>query len=152
MQSMNRPKLLKLYEDDLKNKPYFTMEINVRWEEMDINGHINYANYLNYYGEARFHALGPEIFLALRKENIGAVVYKAELEFIKELFHPDTVHIVTWVDSSISKTRTSIGQRIYSVSSNQLISSALFYVIFMDTTRRKPVRTPLTIAEKFGLK
>ena len=145
-------KIKKLYENRLKDILYFTTDISVRWEEMDVNGHINYAAYLDYYSEARIEAVGQELFLSLRAEGIGPAIYKAELDFVSELFHPDRVHIVTYVDESIGKTRVSVMQEMYSHNKKTLISKARFFAIFMNSKNRRPVRMPEPIREKFGLK
>ena len=149
---MEKQGIHQLYPEETKEKIISTMEIPVRWEELDINGHVNYSNYLNYYSEARIHTIGEELFNTLRAEGIGPVIYKAELDFIKELFYPDTVHIVTWLDRSISPTRVSIRQNMYSLNHHMLISSALFYAIFMKLENRRPVRPPKELIEKYNLK
>lgn len=142
----------KLYEDELSTKQYFTYEVFVRWDEMDVNGHVNYASYMSYYSEARIESMGQEDFKNLRDQGMGPVIYKAEIDYHKELFHPDKVHVVTWIDKSVSRTRMIIAQRIYSVNRLELISSANFHVIFMDVHKRKPVQLPLDLRQKFGLK
>lgn len=144
--------LKKLYQDELSQKQYFSCELPVRWDEMDVNGHVNYANYMNYYSEARIESMGQEDFKKLRDQGIGPVIYKAEIDYHKELFHPDSVHVLTWIDESVSRTRMIIAQRIYSINRKELISSAKFYVIFMDIHKRKPVQLPVYLREKFGLK
>lgn len=141
-----------LYQDELNDKQYFTTELKIRWDEMDMNGHIYYGNYMDYYSEARFEAMGRKTLEDLRKENIGPVIYRAELDYNKELFHPDTIHIVTWIEESISKTRVAVGQRIYSMDKQVLISSAKFYTIFMDINKHRPVAVPNVFREKFNLK
>lgn len=141
-----------LYKEELADKEYFTCELPVRWDEMDVNGHVNYGNYMDYYSEARIEAMGQEAFKDLREKGIGPAIYRAEVDFRKELFHPDSVHMVTWIEESISKTRVVVGQRIYSVSRKELIASAKFYSIFMDVHKRRPVAMPDIFRKKFGLK
>jgi acyl-CoA thioester hydrolase len=140
-----------LYPEELKNKKFFTTEINVRWEEMDINGHINYACYMDYYSEARIEAVGQDVFKSLREKGMGPVIYKAEIDFIKELFHPDRIHIVTWMDELIGKTRVSLRQDIYSTGRKELISKSKFHAIFMDLKSRRPVRMPEELKKHFEL-
>lgn len=138
-------------EGELQGRPFFTTDIKVRWEEMDVNGHVNYASYMDYYSEARIEAVGQEFLRELRDQGFGPAVYKADVDYVKELFHPDTVHIVTWLDEMISKTRISIRQNMYSMENKELISKAKFNAIFMDLKRRKPVRMPDELKRKFGL-
>lgn len=141
-----------LYQDELSGKECFTTEMKLRWNEMDMNGHIYYGSYMNYYSEARFEAMGKEALEDLQKRNIGPVIYRAELDYTKELLHPDNIHIVTWVEEPTSKTRVVIGQRIYSIKKQVLVSSAKFYIIFMDINKRRPVAIPNIFREKFSLK
>lgn len=139
------------YNKELADKQLFTFDISVRWEEMDINGHVNYANYLNYYSEARIAAMGHETLLDLQSAKVGPVVYKAEIDFANELKHPDTAHVVTWLDETVGKTRVRVAQQIYSLGEQKLISAAKFLIIFMNLHTRKPVRMPEVLKKKFNL-
>jgi len=147
----NKTQLEILYSDKLKGKRFFTSDFKIRWNEMDLNGHINYANYLDYYSEARLEAMGHDTFNVLNQQGLGPVVYKAELDFIKELRHPDTAHIVTWVDQTIGKTRVAVNQQIYSTDKITLVSAARFLIFFMDVNKRKPVPMPDILKKKFDL-
>ena len=140
-----------LYPEDLKNQKYFTTEINVRWEEMDVNGHINYACYMDYYSEARIEAVGQGVFKGLREKGIGPAIYKAEIDFVRELFHPDRIHIVTWIDELIGKTRVAIRQDLYSTGRRELVSKSKFHAIFMDLKSRRPVRMPEELKKHFDV-
>lgn len=140
-----------LYPKELKDRPYFTTDINVRWEEMDINGHINYAVYLDYFSEGRLDAIGNDLVASLRQENIGPVIYKIEVEYLKEMHHPDAAHIVTWIEKVESKTRIQVRQNIYSKRSGKLVSKGTFHSVFMDTAKRRPTRIPDAIIARFKL-
>lgn len=140
--------LKKLYKGELKGKPFFTSDFVLRWDEMDVNGHVYYANYLNFFSEARIETVGVEIFADLREQGIGPVVYRAELDFVKEVSHPDNLHVVTCLDGRIGKTRIALTQLMYSVKENSLVAKAKFYAIFINTKTRKPIKVPEAIIKR----
>lgn len=133
------------YPEQIDGKAWFTTELPVRWDEMDANGHVNYARYFDYYSEARVDAAGKGVFRELREQQIGPAIYRAEIDYAKELHHPDTIHILTWLDERIGRTRLSIRQNIYSVTSGELVSQAKFYAIFMNLKTRRPIRVPAVL-------
>ena len=132
-----------------KNQKIFTLEINPRWDEMDANGHINYMVYLSYFSEARLMALGQDVLMNLKKQNIGPFIYRTEVDYKKELRYPENIFINTWIGETIGKTRSIIDQEIYTVGSNSLVSKARFYATFVDLIRRRPVALPEALIERF---
>jgi len=140
-----------IFAEAAGGKPYYVTDINVRWEEMDVNAHVNYAVYLDYFSEGRLEAIGHDLVSELRRENIGPVIYKIEVEYLLEMHHPDTAHVVTWIGEVESNTRVAVRQNIYSKTSGKLVTRGTFHAIFMNTAKRKPTRIPDVIVEKFGL-
>jgi acyl-CoA thioester hydrolase len=58
--------------------------IQVYYEDTDHSGVVYHANYLKYFERAREHMLGIDELVALyRTQNVGFVVYKADLTYQK---------------------------------------------------------------------
>jgi len=152
VENIKESPLYELYPKDISKFRYFTTNINVRWDEMDSNSHINYARYMDYFSEARFMALGTDVLTNLKKRSIGPVIYKADIDYINELIHPNAINILTWMDELLGKTRCSISQNIYSITENKIIAKAKFKAIFMDLNKRRPVKLPIELIDRFLIK
>ena len=64
--------------------PAHKYPIQVYYEDTDHSGVVYHANYLKYFERAREHMLGIEDLVALyRTQNVGFVVYKADLTYQK---------------------------------------------------------------------
>ncbi len=74
--------------------------VQIYYEDTDFSGVVYHANYLRFFERAREHLLGPRALVNLfRDENIGFVVYKANLTYRAGAKHGDELEI---------RTRTSL--------------------------------------------
>ncbi|MDX1958044.1 MAG: acyl-CoA thioesterase [Leptospiraceae bacterium] len=119
----------------------YSLEIRVRWNELDSNNHVNNSYYFNYFDEARMTALDEMGFglASMRDKDIGPAIYKAELEFQKPLHHPESVIVDTHFENTI-KFRSECVQTIYRKSDNGIVCKARFYCLFIRISTAKPFR------------
>lgn len=120
-------------------------EIPVLWSQLDSNGHVNNGVYQFYFDEARMKALEERGFALseMRKEKIGPVMYRSELDYKKQLHHPDTVLIKTYI-KKMEKARGVMVQELYRKSDGELVCYAEFHCIFMDFAKNRPWKIPET--------
>lgn len=72
--------------------------VQIYYEDTDFSGVVYHANYLKYFERAREHLIGVEELVRLFKEDdVGFVVYKANLTFREGAVHGDTLEIRTTV-------------------------------------------------------
>lgn len=91
----------------------YEFPIQVYYEDTDHSGVVYHANYLKYFERAREHMLGIEDLVALyRSENIGFVVYKADLTYQKGAVFGDKLTIRSTVIQE-SPYRLLFDQRAY---------------------------------------
>ena len=117
----------------------FECRIKVRWNEMDSNGHVNNMYYQSYFDQARievFEKVGLDME-EMRERGIGPVIYKTELDYKKELKHPDTAIITSSIEV-FKKTRGIIHQIIHSGRSGEEVCVARFHGMFMNLKRMRP--------------
>jgi acyl-CoA thioester hydrolase len=121
----------------------FETKLNVRWTEMDANGHVSNMYYQSYFDQARmnaFAACGVDLAY-LREHNVGPVIFHAELEYRKELFFPDTALIYTY-GLKVERSRGRLRQVLVSERSGQVVCVGTFDGIFMDLVRKRPTFFP----------
>ena len=115
--------------------------------ECDIYGHLNNANYLHLYEEARADAL-EQMNMPIRKlADIGFHIYltNIEINFVKGLSLESTVTIKSRIDSMNRLTSIWI-QEIYNTK-EELCNKAIVKGAFVKDG--KPVRLPKDLYEKF---
>jgi len=85
----------------------------MRWGDLDAQGHINNAAYLDYLQEGRvdFLVSGPEVMQALLQT--GVLVVSHQVEYLRPIqFSPEPLRIDLWVDA-MGASRFSIGYDVF---------------------------------------
>ena len=93
-------------------QPYL-FECPIRWGDLDAQGHINNAAYLDYLQEARVHFLltGPPVMEELL--DSGVLVVSHQVEYLRPIgFSDRSLKIKLWVDS-VGGSRFTIGYEVF---------------------------------------
>ncbi len=116
------------------------MEIEVRWDEMDANQHVNNKVYQSYMDEARVRAMQEKSvdFVSLRENKIGPVITRVEIDYKTPLHHPDSVTIESWLEN-IAKYRSEFVQTMTRNSDGKLVCQARTFWTFLNLERGRPV-------------
>lgn len=115
-------------------------EIEVRWDEMDANHHVNNKVYQSYFDEARVRAMTEKgvDFAALRAMHIGPVITRTVIDYRNPLHHPDVADIESWLEN-IEKYRSEFVQEIRRKSDGKLVCQARTFWTFLNLERGRPV-------------
>src|SRR5579875_2472288 len=116
--------------------------IPVRCTEIDVNGHVNNAKYLEYYEWGREdwyeqHGLPYDV---LHEAGVVTVVARAEVDYRVAAKQNDLLQITSWVHK-IGNTSFRMRQRIVRDDST-LISEAVFVIVTTDPATGKSVKVP----------
>ncbi len=92
-------------------------ELDLPWNEMDISGFVNHANYLKYFEYSRMKYFSLIDFMNY-VDGLGPIMRKIKsLKYIKPLKYPDKLHIGTKISlASINSSKFDIEHIIYSTS------------------------------------
>jgi acyl-CoA thioester hydrolase len=117
----------------------------IRWSDLDANGHVNYAVYIDAAGDLRYrffieHGFPPEKFSEL---GIGPVYTTIHAEFFREVRMGETVTI-TYVLSGLSPSgvRWKVHHGILKSNGKKAVSLEIEGTILNLTTRRPALPTP----------
>ncbi|MFO1525049.1 MAG: acyl-CoA thioesterase [Turneriella sp.] len=115
-------------------------EIQVRWDEMDANQHVNNKVYQSYFDEARVQAMCEKgvNFAALRSRHIGPVITRTEIDYKHPLHHPDIAVVESWLEN-IGKFRSEFVQSLTRKSDGKVVCEARTFWTFMNLERMRPV-------------
>ena len=123
----------------------------VRWSDLDANGHVNYAAYINAAGDLRYRYFIERGFPPERFEQIGiGPVYLAvHARFLREVRMGETI-TVTYAMSGLSPSGTSwnVHHDVFKSNAKKAVSIDIEGTMFHMATR-KPVAPPPEMLEIF---
>ncbi len=122
--------------------------VKVRYAETDQMGVVHHGNYAKYFEMARIdwlEALGIS-YKTMEKQGVMLPVYEMSTRFIKPARFDDLLKVET-------RLRELPGVKItfdYSIFNNEeeLITTAVTSLVFMDSHSRKVIRCPQNILDK----
>lgn len=120
--------------------PVRSITLSLRWGDMDALGHANNTVYFRFFEEARmdwFTSLG----LGGNDEATGPVIISTSATFIKEIRHPATIEVKTYV----GKAGNSSLDTYYTLTdkdNGDLYAEGQAKVVWVDRTLRSSTRLP----------
>jgi len=131
----------------------YSRSYEIRWSDLDANGHVNYAAYINAAGDVRYHFFWEHEFPPERFEEMGAgPVYTAiHAEFLREVHLGEKVTI-TYVVSGLSPQggRWRVHHDFLKPNGKKAVSLDVEGVI-LDLTTRKPVLPSPELLQLFNM-
>jgi thioesterase-3 len=127
-----------------------SLEIIVRSTEIDVNGHVNNAKYLEYleWGREEWYEkseLPYDKFLAM---NIQTVTVNININYRKECLQNDRLTITTRPEK-LGRTSYVLRQEIHN-QHGELVADALVTSVTMDSQTRKGRPVPEELARLFA--
>ncbi|MGB4191543.1 MAG: acyl-CoA thioesterase [Rickettsiales bacterium] len=118
----------------------YRIELEVRDNEIDIQGVVNNANYFIYMAHARHKFLQEELkidFIEMAKANQNLFLINATIEFKKPLL-PNQKFYITCKLVPEGRIRFTFEQEIRLSSDNSLIAKGLNVGVCMDGNKNRP--------------
>jgi acyl-CoA thioester hydrolase len=131
----------------------YSKTYEIRWSDLDANGHVNYAVYINAAGDVRYqffweHGFPPEKFEQL---GIGPTYTAIHAEFLREVRLGETVTITYEVSGFSPKgSRWKVNHDILKSNGKKAVSLEVEGVV-LDLTTRKPTFPPPELWHVFNL-
>jgi acyl-CoA thioester hydrolase len=126
---------------------------DIRWSDLDANGHVNYAAYINATGDLRYrffteHGYPPQKFVEL---GIGPVYTAIHAQFLREVRMGETVTI-TYTATGLSQNggRWKVHHDVLKANGKKAVSIDLEGII-LDLATRKPALPSAGLAQVFAL-
>ena len=121
----------------LDNYPYRLTD-NIRFADLDPNGHVNNAVYATYFETGRVTLVKDRSF-GLMPEGLAWMLVRLDIHFRAELRWPGSIELGLGV-ARLGRTSTSHEQVVF--SAGRCVASAQSVTVLIDERSRKP--TPLT--------
>ena len=123
----------------------FTISMDARDHECDIQGVVNNAHYQHYFEHARHRFLleNDIDFSRLAQQGINLMVSKIEIEYLASIVAHDTFYVTVEVKAE-SKIRYQFIQKIFNTESHGLVAHAKTTVVTVGDNQKPLRHTPLT--------
>lgn len=122
----------------------------VRCTEIDVNGHVNNAKYLEYYewGREDWYEQHNLPYDTLRDAGVVTVVARAEVDYRHPARQNDQLTITSWV-TQVGRKSFRMKQQITGTNGN-LISEAIFVIVTVDPETGQTVPVPDLFSQFVG--
>ncbi|MET0746254.1 MAG: thioesterase family protein [Microvirga sp.] len=112
--------------------------VTPRWNDNDVFGHVNNAEYYAYFDTAVMQFLVGEGVIAITGGALGAVVAETGCRFLREILFTDAVTVGIRVEHI---GRSSVRYRIGIFRNDDDVAAAVghFVHVFIDRTGKRPV-------------
>lgn len=126
-----------------------SLDIIVRPTEIDVNGHVNNAKYLEYleWGREEWYEAGDLRYDVLKRLGLQTVTVNININYRKECGQGERLTVVTEPES-MGRTSYVMAQRIYN-EQHELCADAIVTSVAMDVTSRKSRPVPEELRRLF---
>jgi acyl-CoA thioester hydrolase len=125
----------------------------IRWSDLDANGHVNYAAYIDAAGDLRYRFFTEREFPPERFEQLGiGPIYTAiHARFLREVRMGETITITYYLSGlSPQGARWKVHHDVLKSNRKKAVSIDLEGAI-LNLTTRKPVPPTLELLQTFNL-
>ena len=128
-----------------------TIEIKIRYDEVDKMGYVYHGNYAKYFHISRTELLRTVGLCdkTLEEHNILLPVIEMNIRYLKPIFYDDVIKISTRLLKT-SYIKMLFQHEVYNANS-VLINKGTSTLALVDLESRKPIRMPKFIKTKLGI-
>lgn len=131
----------------------YTKSYQVRWSDLDANGHVNYAAFIDATADLRYHFFSEHGFPRERfvQMGVGPIYTSIQAHFLREVLYGETVTI-TWFMAGLSPSglRFRVHHDVLKANGKKAVDITLEGTL-LDMTTRKPVRPSAELLGVFEL-
>lgn len=129
----------------------FTKTLEVRWADVDANGHMRHSAYYDYGAHLRvsaFHELNFSI-TKLIQMGLGPVLFREEARFLKELKLLETFHVDCKIASMRRNGKIWSIQHQFTNTQDQPVATLTVEGAWLDLNTRKVITPPPELYQAF---
>ncbi len=120
----------------------FHYEVKVYYDATDLNGHVNYASYMNYFSRAREELVGFEkLSDMIKNKNQGLAVYNANMQFRGAARYGDIVDIRSTYKRD-GEFKVLVHQEAWVIGQKKPVVIADFDLVCIELNTHKLLKIP----------
>lgn len=117
----------------------FRTDIQVRFNDTDMLGHLNNTSYALYAEQGRVAFMDEFRQGGAFPEGVFVILARLELDFVRQVRYGDRVHVLTRV-AKLGRSSVTLAQEIF--GNDLLAARAVSVVVVFDYGLQKPVPIP----------
>ncbi|WP_151977085.1 acyl-CoA thioesterase [Acinetobacter soli] len=125
---------------------HYFLNIQTRWADNDIYGHVNNVTYYSYFDTAANSLLIQHAGFDIRQSPIIGLVVDSACSFFKELTFPDTIEVGVAI-SKIGQSSLRYELAIFKQHQFEPCAQGHFVHVFVDRETRKSTTIPDAMRE-----
>ena len=136
---------------DKKDYSVFSTEIIVRPDDIDMNNHVHFSKYLDYFLAARYDQMGRCYKLSMEEfieMGYNWVASNMQINYKRALKLGDIAIVKTQLNS-YSGAQVKANFSIYNKSTNKLVADGYGNFTLINISNSRPVRIPQEILDKY---
>jgi acyl-CoA thioester hydrolase/thioesterase-3 len=138
---------------ELKERAVFSTEIIVRPDDIDMNNHVHFSKYLDYFLAARYDQMGRCYKLSMEEfieMGYSWVASNMNINYKRALLLGDTAIVKTQL-YSFNGAQVKVNFWIYNKSTDKLIADGYGNFTLINIKNLRPVRIPQKIVDKYSV-
>lgn len=126
----------------IKSEPekFFETPIDIRFNDIDLIGHVNNATFLTYFEEARWRFFA-EIYGKENLTDLNFIIASINIDYEKPIFPLDEPVVVMWV-SDIGRKSFRFNYKILSKDKTKIFATGSSVQVFYDYSENRPINVP----------
>jgi len=136
-----------------KEYSIFESEILVRPDDIDMNNHVHFSKYLDYFLAARYEQMGKFYKLSMEEfieMGYNWVASSMEINFKRSLLLGDSAIVKTQLNSA-NGAQVKVNFWIHSKKTNKIVADGTGNFTLINIKNLRPVRIPQEILEKYSV-
>jgi acyl-CoA thioester hydrolase len=118
----------------------FSLPIQVRFNDVDIMGHVSNTVYQNYYDAGKMDYF-DELFDGLNYKDLGVVGASIRIDYLKPIFMKDEIYVETRISVLGTKSFT-MEHRLVNIVNQELLSTCTAVIVCYDALRKVSIPMP----------
>ena len=127
------------------------MPVQIRFNDVDIVGHVNNAVYQEYFDRGRVEYFKSVFKRSIDWKKVGFVIASIQVDFFNPVFMDDTISIATKVESTGEKSLNMV-QLVLKEGEDEPVAMARTVMVGFDYAKRESMKIPsdwLAMLEQF---
>ncbi len=125
------------------------MRLPVRWGDMDALGHVNNAEYLRYFEQARIQWL-EAIGIRVDGRGEGPILLKASVTWLKPVVYPCEIEVRQFAGRIGNTSFTVMAEIVNGRDAAERFTEGEFVIVWVDYATGRPVPVPDFVRQKLG--
>lgn len=135
--------------NDQQGTYLYTVDVPLRWSDMDVFGHVNNSMFFTYFEQARIEWWNESNLPNLALEKTVPVIVHASCTYLKPIVYPELISIKVSVDYP-GKTSYDSFYEIHSKNNpDTLYAKGTTKIVWIDRATMRPTPLPDYLIELF---